>query len=97
MVAAFEVEHTTSIYSGIVRMLDLALSGDPDSVPDLYLVAPDDRENDVRAQLTRPAFGPVANLRLRYLPYSQLAEHRGAIGRFGSGLRRLNEIMRRLG
>jgi type II restriction enzyme len=23
--AAFEVEHTTSIYSGIVRMLDLAL------------------------------------------------------------------------
>ena len=25
--AAFEVEHSTSIYSGIVRMLDLALSG----------------------------------------------------------------------
>lgn len=26
-VAAFEVEHSTSIYSGIIRMLDLALSG----------------------------------------------------------------------
>lgn len=26
--AAFEVEHTTSIYSGIVRMLDLALGID---------------------------------------------------------------------
>jgi hypothetical protein len=25
IVAAFEVEHSTSIYSGIVRMLDLAL------------------------------------------------------------------------
>lgn len=26
-VAAFEVEHSTSIYSGIVRMLDLAMGG----------------------------------------------------------------------
>lgn len=95
--AAFEVEHTTSIYSGIVRMLDLALSGDPHTVPDLYLVAPDDREGDVRAQLTRPAFSPVAKLRLRYLPYSELAEHRGAMARFGSGLRPLDEITRRLG
>lgn len=96
VVAAFEVEHTTSIYSGIVRMLDLALSGDPDAIPDLYLVAPDDRENDVRAQLTRPAFGPVADLSLRYLPYSELAEHRVAMARFGSGLGPLDEITRRL-
>ena len=54
-VAAFEVEHTTSIYSGIVRMLDLA-SGGAQAVRGLYLVAPDAREEDVRKQLARPAF-----------------------------------------
>jgi type II restriction enzyme len=43
--AAFEVEHSTSIYSGIVRMLDLALSGgDLHATAGLFLVAPDARE-----------------------------------------------------
>jgi type II restriction enzyme len=46
--AAFEVEHTTSIYSGIVRMLDLALGiGDGTAFP-MFLVAPDSREDEVR-------------------------------------------------
>ncbi|MDV6321432.1 type II restriction endonuclease, partial [Chromohalobacter sp. HP20-39] len=55
--AAFEVEHSTSIYSGIVRMLDLALSGsDLHAAAGLFLVAPNAREQDVRAQLRRPAF-----------------------------------------
>lgn len=39
--AAFEVEHTTSIYSGIVRLLDLALGAADGAVHRLYLVAPD--------------------------------------------------------
>src|SRR3546814_19898469 len=55
--AAFEVEHSTSIYSGIVRMLDLALSSENLHLSTaLFLVAPDAREADVRAQLRRPAF-----------------------------------------
>ncbi|MCR5876923.1 hypothetical protein LRS10_23870 [Phenylobacterium sp. J426] len=58
IVAAFEVEHTTSIYSGIVRMLDLALGGDASGLHSLFLVAPDKREADVRAQIARPAFQP---------------------------------------
>ena len=58
--AAFEVEHTTSIYSGIVRMLDLALGTDFRFEGNLFLVAPDDREKDVRQQLNRPAFSRVA-------------------------------------
>ena len=38
--AAFEVEHSTSFYSGIVRMLDLALSGgDLQTTAKLFLVA----------------------------------------------------------
>ena len=38
---AFEVEHTTSIYSGIVRLLDLALGPSADTAAGLFLVAPD--------------------------------------------------------
>ena len=34
----------------------------------LFLVAPDDREDEVRAQLTRPAFQRVSDLQVRYLP-----------------------------
>lgn len=90
--AAFEVEHSTSIYSGIVRMLDLAL-GSPAAVESrLFLVAPDGRREDVAQQLRRPAFSRVSELGIRYLPYSQLAEHAPAIKRFGSGLKPLLEI-----
>lgn len=92
--AAFEVEHTTSIYSGIVRMLDLAL-GVPDHVAaNLYLVAPDSREEDVRAQLRRPAFARVADLKIRFLPYSELEKNREAMARFGTGLKSVEAVSR---
>ena len=42
--AAFEVEHTTSHSSGIVRLLDLALGTADRTVRGLFLVAPDSRE-----------------------------------------------------
>ena len=94
--AAFEVEHSTSIYSGIVRMLDLAL-GVPDHLAGAYfLVAPDAREADVRAQFTRPAFSRVAELDLRFLPYSELRQHRESIARFGHGLKGVAAISRAL-
>lgn len=91
--AAFEVEHSTSIYSGIVRMLDLALSGgDLHAAAGLFLVAPDSRESDVRAQLRRPAFSRIADLDISYLPYGELARNREAIARFGSGLKGVKAI-----
>ncbi len=96
IVAAFEVEHTTSIYSGIVRMLDLALGGDASGLHSLFLVAPDKREADVRAQIARPAFSRIADLSVRYLPYSALEQHREAIARFGSGVAALEKISHRL-
>jgi type II restriction enzyme len=96
VVAAFEVEHTTSIYSGIVRMLDLAL-GLPEHAADCYfLVAPDDRETDVREQFARPAFSRIGELNVRYLPYSELREHRESIARFGSGLKAVHAISKPL-
>jgi type II restriction enzyme len=96
IVAAFEVEHSTSIYSGIVRMLDLALGGDIEELHGLYLVAPDKREADVRAQLARPAFSRIADMTVRYLPYSELEQHRHAVGKFGMGVAALEKISHRL-
>lgn len=52
----FEVEQSTSIYSGIVRLFDLALGVPDESIGGLFLVAQVDREDEVRAQLERPAF-----------------------------------------
>lgn len=94
--AAFEVEHTTSIHSGIVRLLDLALGVSEHTIDGLFVVAPDDREDEVRAQLTRPAFRRVADLRVRYLPYRELEKNREAIARFGQGLRPIEAIARSL-
>ena len=90
--AAFEVEHSTSIYSGIVRMLDLALGSSVGADSTLFLVAPDSRREDVQQQLRRPAFSRVSELGIRYLPYSQLLLHREAMTRFGHGLKPMLEI-----
>lgn len=92
--AAFEVEHTTSILSGIVRMLDLASA--QGGVPGLFLVAPDGREDEVRAQLKRPAFAAISSLRVRYLPYGELERNRTSMARFGSGLKPIEAIARDL-
>ncbi|GLC28163.1 hypothetical protein rosag_46760 [Roseisolibacter agri] len=93
---AFEVEHTTSIYSGIVRMLDLALGAPDAAVTHLFLVAPDGREDDVRAQLARPAFSRVSDLRVRYLPYGELERHRETMARFGTGMKAVEAVARTL-
>ena len=94
---AFEVEHTTSIYSGIVRLLDLALGVAGESAHGLFLVAPDSREEDVRAQLARPAFSRVADLRVRFLPYGELERNREAMAKFGQGMRPIEALARVLG
>ncbi len=96
VLGAFEVEHTTSIYSGIVRLLDLALGDCGGASQGLFLVAPDDREKAVRAQLTRPAFSRVADLNVRFLPYSELATHREAMARFGYGMKAIDAIAKSL-
>ncbi len=91
--AAFEVEHTTSIRSGILRMLDLALALEGTQLS-MFLVAPDSRETDVREELKRPAFRCISNLDVRYIPYGELETHRAAITRFGQGLKPIVAIAR---
>lgn len=77
-------------------MLDLALGVPGDPLRGLFLVAPDNREQEVRAQLQRPAFRRVADLAVRYLPYSELANNRDAMARFGHGLHPIEAVARTL-
>ncbi len=92
--AGFEVEHTTSIYSGIVRLLDLAHGAPGSATRGLFLVAPDDREDEVRAQVSRPAFRGIADLHVRFLPYGELERNREAMARFGEGLKAIQAVAR---
>jgi type II restriction enzyme len=94
--AAFEVEHTTTIQTGIMRMLDLAET-QTGGLDGLYLVAPDDREEEVRRQLQRPAFRRIGDLKVLWLPYGELQKNREAMGRFGEGLKALNAVARPIG
>ena len=55
IVAAFEVEATTSVYSGLLRMSDL-LALQPNLNLNLFLVAPDGRRAKVRQEISRPTF-----------------------------------------
>lgn len=96
IIAAFEVEHSTSIYSGILRMLDLAMGPSGSALQGIYLVAPDKREEEIRAQLNRPAFRAARDLQIRYLPYSELLNHKEAMGRFGQGLKAIEAIAKRI-
>ena len=53
--AAFEVEHTTSIYSGLLRMSDLKTL-QPNLIFPIYIVTSTNRLHQVRQQLSRPTF-----------------------------------------
>jgi hypothetical protein len=56
---AFEVESTTSIYSGLLRLNDLVLA-QPNNAIDLYIVADRKRRDRVLNQLIRPSFQELA-------------------------------------
>jgi hypothetical protein len=74
--AAFEVEVSTSIYSGLLRMSDL-ITLQPNTSFDLYIVAPDARESEVRTQMLRPTFEsykPPMRRRCKFIPATRLGE-----------------------
>lgn len=93
IVCAFEVEKSTSIYSGMLRLQDLALSL-PACPCSLYLVAPDERERDVMAQMNRPAFLD-SDLEFSYIPFGELIANCDALCRFGEDHGILRKISRR--
>ena len=74
---AFEVEHTTLIYSGILRMADL-LALQPNMDIKLHIVAPIDRREKVFQEITRPVFsllekGPLSEI-CTFISYDSLRE-----------------------
>ena len=75
IVRAFEVEHTTVIYSGILRMADL-LALQPNMDIRLHIVAPELRQDKVIEQLRRPVFSLLERQPLSqvcsFLSYEQL-------------------------
>lgn len=72
--AAFEVESTTSIYSGLLRLSDLILA-QPDNGIDIYIVAPDDRREKVMEEVKRRTFSKLGiNNICYYIPFSKLRD-----------------------
>jgi len=74
---AFEVEHTTSVYSGILRMADL-LALQPNMDIKLHIVAPAAKREKVFQEIRRPVFsllekGPLAET-CTYLSYDSVKE-----------------------
>lgn len=55
IVRAFEVEHTTSVYSGLLRMADL-LALQPNLDIQLHIVAPTERREKFFREMRRPVF-----------------------------------------
>jgi type II restriction enzyme len=90
---AFEIEKSTSIYSGMLRLLDLA-SSLGNRKYDCFLVAPDSREKEVVAQLQRPAFRSLQSVAFRYLLFSDITCNCEAMGRFGDDWRVLLKVAR---
>ena len=87
IVTAFEVECTTSVHSGLLRMSDL-LALQPNLEITLYLVAPDERRNKVRVEMRRPTFSmrekPIPEV-CSFLPFSKLMEQIEGIRKLGLG------------
>lgn len=90
IVSAFEVEKSTSIYSGILRLSDLAFSLN-DHQTALYLIIPDKREHEVLSQLRRPSF-QNQNILVKYILFSDLRTHCDALCKFGESHRILEKI-----
>ena len=77
IVAAFEIESTTSIYSGLLRMADLIAMQPNLNIP-LYLVAPDERREKVMTEVNRPTFSrlsPPLSEVCSYISFSALREN----------------------
>lgn len=77
IVRAFEVEHTTSVYSGLLRMADL-LALQPNMDIKLHIVAPAGKREKVFQEIRRPVFsllekGPLADS-CTYLSYESVRE-----------------------
>lgn len=88
IVEAFEVEHTSAIYSGLLRMSDL-ITMQPNLKINLYVVAPESRRDKVIAEVNRPTFAklrqPLPEI-CKFIAYSDL---KNEIEHWGNRINRL--------
>lgn len=89
--SAFEVEKSTSIYSGILRLTDMALSL-PGREDHLYLVAPAARRKEIVDQLKRPMFQRPDDFSLGYILFEDLDQHFDSLCKLGEDLRILDRL-----
>ncbi|MDX2192171.1 MAG: hypothetical protein NW201_02375 [Gemmatimonadales bacterium] len=72
--AAYEIENSTSIYSGLLRFADLTIVA-PNTIYPMFVVAPQSRRNRLREQLRRPAFHRLGlDRKVRFLSYERIDE-----------------------
>lgn len=72
--AAYEIENSTSIYSGLLRFADLNILA-PNTIYPMFVVAPADRKNRLREQLRRPTFKRLElDKKVRFLSYEAVDE-----------------------
>jgi hypothetical protein len=84
--AAFEVEHSTAIYSGLLRFADLKVIAPNINYP-LFIVAPTTKKNRVIEQMKRPAFKKLGlDKEVRYLSYEAVEEIDKFFEKSSSGL-----------
>jgi len=84
--AAFEVENSTSIYSGLLRFADLTMVA-PNTLYPMFIVAPGARRSRVEEQLNRPVFRHLhLGDKVRYLSYEAVNEVEDFFGEKGSGV-----------
>jgi hypothetical protein len=88
VIAAFEVESTTAVYSGLLRMADL-LALQPNLNISLFIVAEERRRKDVVREISRPTFSRALRKPLakscRYISFERLQERASAVLSMGLG------------
>jgi hypothetical protein len=84
--AAFEIENTTAIYSGLLRFSDLKIVA-PNSNYPLFVVAPMAKRNRLIDQVNRPTFKKLDfKGKVRFLPYEAVSEIDRFFEKSNSGL-----------
>lgn len=72
--AAYEIENSTSIYSGLLRFADLNIIA-PNTLYPMFIVAPKEKKGRLRDQLRRPTFKRLElDKKVRFLSYEAIDE-----------------------
>jgi hypothetical protein len=84
--AAYEIENSTSIYSGLLRFADLNIIA-PNTLYPMFIVAPQEKKSRLRDQLRRPAFKRLElDKKVRYISYESIDEIDNFFASSDSGL-----------